>query len=106
MDAAVVDLKDFAVRTPEQVFRVFFKLYGAVRVKTELWQHFGDWASVRGMVPDVDGQEAKVALLFDQLIALVEALEMLRCGETSAGCCVVCGGGLRNRNGDDPAGRA
>jgi hypothetical protein len=102
MDAVVVDLKDFAVRTPEQVFRVFFKLYDAAKVKTELWHLFGSWAvgGEKGAI-GADEKEAQVALLFDQLIALAEALENLRDGKTTAISCVVCGGKRKNKVGKD-----
>lgn len=102
MDAIVVELKDFAVRTPEQVFRVFFKLYHAARVRAELWHVFGTWAKgheKEGAGPDE--KEAQVALLFDQLIALAEALEMLRDGKTSSISCVVCGGKRGDKTGED-----
>jgi hypothetical protein len=102
MDAVVVELKDFAVRTPEQVFRVFFKLYDAAKVRAELWHIFGTWAkSIEKEVVVVEGQEARVALLFDQLIALAEALEMLRDGKTSSISCVVCGGKRGDKTGED-----
>ncbi|MCW3120133.1 MAG: hypothetical protein JWM28_4215 [Chitinophagaceae bacterium] len=102
MDAVFVELKDFAVRTPEQVFRVFFKLYDAARVRAELWHLFGSWAVAREKEQIAPGeQEARVALLFDQLIALAEALEMLKEGKTVSICCVVCGGKRGDRTGED-----
>jgi hypothetical protein len=107
MDAIVVDLKDFVVRTPEQVFRVFFKLYDAAKVKAELWHHFGTWATTlekQATIPDE--KQAQVALLFDQLIALTEALENLKDGNTNAISCVVCGGKRRNKTGEEPIGQA
>ena len=107
MDAVVVDLKDFAVRTPEQVIRVFFKIYDAATVQAELWQLFGKWAKGRenaGLL--TDGEDTQVALLFDQLIALVAALENLQHGMTEATNCVVCGSQIPGRAGEDPTGKA
>lgn len=106
MDAVVVDLKDFAVRTPEQVIRVFFKLYNAEKVKTELWHIFGTWAKTREEETTPSDTEAQVALLFDQLIALTEALENLRNGNTSSISCVVCGSKRENKKGEEPKGQA
>jgi hypothetical protein len=107
MDALVVDLKDFVVRTPEQVFRVFFKLYNAETIKTELWHLFGTWAKALENETSAPGEaEAQVALLFDQLIALTEALENLRNGNTSAISCVVCGNKLENKKAEEPGGQA
>lgn len=103
MSATVIDLKDFTIRTPEQVIRVFFKLYDAGKIKTQLWQHFGNWAAVRVKETAIpDEQEAQVALLFDQLIALTEALENLREGNTQAISCVVCGNKRKNKKGEEP----
>ncbi|MES2063573.1 MAG: hypothetical protein V4456_16720 [Bacteroidota bacterium] len=107
MNAVVVDLKDFAVRTPEQVIRVFFKLYNAEKIKTELWHHFGTWAKTREKETTKPGdEEAQVALLFDQLIALTEALENLKNGNTSSISCVVCGSKRTNKTGEGPKGQA
>jgi hypothetical protein len=107
MDAVVVDLKDFAVRTPEQVIRVFFKLYNAAKVKTELWHLFGTWAkNLENETKTPGDTEAQVALLFDQLIALTEALENLRNGNTKAISCVVCGQQRENQTGEEPKGQA
>jgi uncharacterized protein YdeI (YjbR/CyaY-like superfamily) len=107
MNAIVIDLKDFTIRTPEQVFRVFFKLYDAAKVKAELWHHFGTWAAAlekQATIPDE--KQAQVALLFDQLIALTEALENLKNGNTNAISCVVCGGKRKNKTGEEPTGQA
>jgi|GEM_PF-2374892 len=107
MDAAVINLKDFAVRTPEQVIRVFFKLYNAEKIKTELWHHFGTWASALEKGTKAPGDtEAQVALLFDQLIALTAALENLKNGNTSSISCVVCGSKRTNKKGEEPKGQA
>nr|WP_067055235.1 hypothetical protein [Mucilaginibacter sp. L294] len=106
MSALVIDLKDFAVRTPEQVIRVFFKLYNADKVKTELWHLFGTWAKTLEKETVPGDTEAQVALLFDQLIALTEALENLRNGNTSSISCVVCGSKRENKTGEEPKGQA
>jgi hypothetical protein len=107
MDAVVVDLKDFAVRTPEQVFRVFFKLYDAAKVKTELWHHFGTWAaSIHKEQATPSDREAQVALLFDQLIALTEALEQLSGGITTGTHCVVCKQQKEKMKREEPEGKA
>ncbi|WP_454802851.1 hypothetical protein [Mucilaginibacter phyllosphaerae] len=107
MSALVIDLKDFAVRTPEQVIRVFFKLYNADRVKIQLWHHFGTWAQALEKGTNTPGEvEAQIALLFDQLIALTEALENLRNGNTKAISCVVCGSKRENKTGEEPKGQA
>jgi hypothetical protein len=89
MDAIVIDLKDFAIRTPEQVVRVFFQLYNPETVKTALWNLF---VSMAVSNDNAMCDEARTALLFDHLIALVDELEKLRAGETSARHCVVCNG--------------
>jgi hypothetical protein len=91
MDAIIVDLKDFAVRTSEQVVRVFFGLYDEASVRSALWEVFRLYAvnDEKGITA-LDKQEAKVALLFDHLIDLVEAIGILRTGK-SAERCVVCG---------------
>jgi uncharacterized protein YdeI (YjbR/CyaY-like superfamily) len=107
MNAIVIDLKDFTIRTPEQVFRVFFKLYDAAKVKAELWHHFGTWAAAlekKATIPDE--KQAQVALLFDQLIALTEALENLKNGNTNAISCAVCGSQRKNKTGEEPTGQA
>jgi hypothetical protein len=107
MSALVINLKDVAVRTPEQVIRVFFKLYNAERIKTELWHHFGTWAKALEKEITTPGDtEAQVALLFDQLIALTEALENLKNGNTSSISCVVCGSKRENKTGEEPKGQA
>jgi len=106
MDAIVIDLNDFTVRTPEQVVRVFFKLYDAAKIKAELWYLFGSWASGQDKQVIAVGEETQVALLFDQLIALVNAVEMLREGNTRATCCVVCGSKIIKRGEEGPRGQA
>jgi hypothetical protein len=99
MDAIIVDLKDFAVRTPEQVVRVFYQLYNRETVKTALWNLFVSISVGQNNDPD-RFDEAKSALLFDQLIALVEAVEKLRSGESDAQHCVVCGSKRENGLGE------
>ncbi len=94
MDALIVDLKEFNRRTPEQVVRVFFTLFSKVTVQAQLWEAFR-WYAIndeRG-VAGLNGQEVELALLFDHLIDLVDALQVLREG-TSAGRCVICGKGI------------
>jgi len=67
---------------------------------------FGNWAACRENAPAMaEGEEAQVALLFDQLIAIVEAIDHLRTGNTTAISCVVCGG-TRIRKEEEPPGQA
>ena len=100
MAAIIVDLKDFAVRTPEQVVRVFYSLYNRETVKTALWHLFVSMSVSKDKDP-ASYDEAKSALLFDHLISLVEAVEKLRSGESDARHCVVCGGKRGNVPGKD-----
>lgn len=98
----IIDLNDFAVRTPEQMIRVFYSLYSAEAVRAELWEVFrnlaiNDEKGIRGP----EAREAKTALLFDHLINLTEAVEKLRQGITDAKQCVVCG---QTRAADDHPG--
>jgi hypothetical protein len=88
----VVDLNDFAVRTPEQMIRVFYGHFDHARVKEGLWEAFrmlsvNDEKGIHGL----EDWEAETALLFDQLINLVFAVEKLRQGVTDAERCVICG---------------
>jgi hypothetical protein len=95
MNAIVVDLKDFNVRTPEQVVRVFYMLYDATAVKEQLFEIFSAYADYSEpkdankmwQTPD----PAAVATLFDHLIALTDALQQLQ--KSTAGKCVICGRG-------------
>lgn len=90
MSAIVIDLKDFGVRTPEQVVRVFYELYGPEGVKAELWEIFRVCAAGKELeVSELDLDLTAVASLFDHMIALVEALFKLRLA--TAGRCVICG---------------
>jgi len=90
MSAIVIDLKDFEVRSPEQVVRVFLSLYGSDRVEVALWEVF-----IRCAGKDEKGdvlpeeQLARMAELFDHLVALTRALHALR--EDTPGRCVLCG---------------
>jgi hypothetical protein len=91
MGAVVIDLKDFGVRTPEQVVRVFFGLYDGVSVRRRLWEVFRLYAvnDEKG-ISALDRDEAEVALLFDHLIDLVGAIEVLR-AVRGVERCVLCG---------------
>ncbi|MDN5288982.1 MAG: hypothetical protein JWR38_5256 [Mucilaginibacter sp.] len=91
MGAIVIDLKDFGVRTPEQVVRIFYELYDQTLVRTQLWEVFRLYAlnDERG-ISALDREETKVALLFDHLIDLVGAIEILRAGR-GVERCVACG---------------
>ncbi|TWR26785.1 hypothetical protein FPZ42_07035 [Mucilaginibacter achroorhodeus] len=87
MDATIVDLKDFAVRTPEQAVRVFYRLYSSEAINAALLKVFMRVAGDR--VPGDD--EMELANLFDHLNALVKAVEDLRSGLSDAPNCVICG---------------
>lgn len=88
----VIDLKDFSVRTPEQMIRVFYSLYDADTVRAALWEVFRNIAlnDEKG-INALENWETKTALLFDHLINLTDAVEKLRQGVTDAERCVVCG---------------
>ncbi|MBL4677316.1 MAG: hypothetical protein JKY70_14090 [Mucilaginibacter sp.] len=92
MDAVVVDLKDFGNRTPEQAIRVFLKMYGGGKARADVFNLFRSMAG-HGMLNDKDAvmNAEQIALLFDQLIALAEAVEKLMAGEQTDPRCVVCG---------------
>src|SRR5476651_426451 len=91
MAAIVIDLKDFGVRTPEQVILVFFSLYDHVLVKEQLWEAFRGYAvnDEKGLLA-LTVDERQVADLFDHLIDLVYAVEVLRVVRSKERC-VVCG---------------
>lgn len=88
----VIDLNNFSLRTPEQMIRVFYSLHSHDSVKAELWEIFRTFATndEKG-VGALEESETRAALLFDHLISLVEAVEMLRQGVTDAERCVICG---------------
>jgi len=68
---------------------------------------FRNWAKGRenaGLL--TEEEDAQAAMLFDQLIALVAALENLQHGMTDATNCVVCGSQIPGRAGEDPTGQA
>lgn len=93
MSAIIVDLKDFNARTPGQVVRVFFELHNETSIRIALWEVFRLYAANDEQgITALDRDEAKMALLFDQLIDLVGAIGSLRAGKV-AGNCVVCGRG-------------
>jgi hypothetical protein len=102
MPAIVIDLKDFGVREPDQIVRVFYTLYRPESVKLLLWQVFSKYATndEKGIAA-LDKEEALVAVLFDHLIDLVEAIEKLR-NEPGSGPCPVCG--RSKESGEHPAG--
>ncbi|WP_183567710.1 hypothetical protein [Mucilaginibacter sp. SP1R1] len=91
MGAVVINLKDFGVRTPEQVVRIFFELYDVVSVREQLWEVFRRYTvNDENGIAALDKDETRVALLFDHLIDLVGAIEILRTVRTVEKC-VVCG---------------
>ncbi len=74
----VVDLRDFGLRTPEQVLRVFYRMFDAGAIESGLWNAYATIAIARET--DTSGRNVDVeemALLFDQLIALTKAVEAL-----------------------------
>lgn len=74
----VVDLRDFGLMTPDQVLRVFFRMFDAGTVKLGLWKAMGAIA-IAGET-EKEGKQIfieETALLFDQLIALTQAVELL-----------------------------
>lgn len=80
------------VRTPEQVIRVFYEMYGAAGVREQLFQVFSLLAvSERNGAPALEGRGEQVTRLFDQLVFLVDAIEKLRSGNSDANRCVICG---------------
>jgi hypothetical protein len=87
MSAIVVDLKDFGVRTPQQVIRVFSAIYSAEEVKVELWEIFKKFSVAQEGENNADNLKS-AANLFDHLIALVDALEKLRQNNS---LCLSCG---------------
>jgi hypothetical protein len=74
----VVDLRDFGLMPPDQVLRVFFRMFDAETVELGLWKAIGAIA-VAGEDKDEGKQIVldETALLFDQLIALTKAVETL-----------------------------
>lgn len=93
MAAIVIELKDFGVRTPEQVIRVFYNRYDHGLVKEQLWEAFRGYAvnDEKGLLA-LTVDERQVADLFDHLIDLVHAVEVLRVVKSKRRC-VVCGRG-------------
>jgi hypothetical protein len=86
---SVVDLRDFGLMTPDQVLRVFFRMFDAVTVEVGLWNAYAAIA-IAGET-DEDGKQIyieEIALLFDQLIALTKAVEELK--ENPPQQCPVC----------------
>lgn len=87
---AIFSLFDFAARTPNQIIRVFYKLYDQESVRQKLWESFRGFAA-----NDEKGslglliEEKEVAVLFDQLIDLVGAVLALQNNETEK--CFFCG---------------
>ena len=90
MSAIVIDLKDFKVRSPEQVVRVFLSLYSFDSVELALWEVFMRCAGKdeKGYVLP-DEQIVRIAELFDHFNALTRALHELR--EHTPGRCALCG---------------
>ncbi|QXV63734.1 hypothetical protein INP83_11510 [Mucilaginibacter sp. 21P] len=94
MDAIVVDLKDFGDRTPEQAVRVFVSMYGNGKTRDELFGLFR-FLAVNKLLDqndfDINWNAQRISVLFDQLIALAEAVEKLMAREHTDQRCVICG---------------
>jgi hypothetical protein len=88
---AILNLWDFSVRSPEQVVRVFLELYDQEKVRLQLWEVFRGFAvnDDKGLLA-LRVEELDVALLFDQLVDLVGAVQRLKI-EIPSGKCVFCG---------------
>lgn len=87
---AVCNLWDFATRTPDQIIRVFYKLYDQKAVHAQLWEIFRGFAANDEKGPlGLTIEEKEAALLFDQLIDLVGAIQALQNAETEK--CIFCG---------------
>jgi len=98
---AVINLKDANVRTPDQVLRVFFGLYSPGTVELGLWKAFGGLAVRTGQIEGYELMDMEaVAILFDQLIALVRAIDVLK--DDPPERCPVCG---RREDGINTKGR-
>jgi len=87
---AIFSLFDFATRTPDQTIRVFYKLYDQESVRQQLWESFRGFATndekeSLGLLIE----EKEVALLFDQIIDLVGAVQALQ--NTKREKCFFCG---------------
>jgi hypothetical protein len=79
----VFNLWDFATRTPDQIIRVFYKLYDQESVRIQLWEIFRGFAANDEKGPlNLTVREEEVALLLDQLIDLVGAIQTLQNTET------------------------
>jgi hypothetical protein len=90
MSAIIIDLKDFDVRTPEQVVRIFYSLYTPESVREHLWGVFRLCAvNDSGESSKLNLDTSGIAMLFDHLIALSNAVHQLRLH--TEGKCVVCG---------------
>jgi hypothetical protein len=88
--AVVVDLKDMHTRTPEQVLRVFFRMYDPWAVELALRVIYGKLTvSLKQQAGLSDMDLENTAILFDQLIALVKAIDLLK--DDPPGHCPVCG---------------
>ena len=87
---AVFSLFDFATRTPDQIIRVFYKLYDQESVRLQLWEVFRGFAVNDEKGPlGLNVEEEEVALLLDQLIDLVGAVQTLQ--NSVQPKCVFCG---------------
>jgi hypothetical protein len=77
--AVVIDLKDMDTRTPEQVLRVFFRMYDPWAVELALREIYGKLTvSIKQQAGLSDMDPENAAILFDQLIALVKAIDLLK----------------------------
>ena len=98
MNAIVIDFKDRNTRTLNQAVRVFYSLYDQETVRQILTKVFSDYTAMTSNgKPKYDEQAAVFITLFDHLISLVGAIEVLRQTEIK-GKCIICNrtGNLQN----------
>ncbi|MEO3404932.1 hypothetical protein AAFN85_13585 [Mucilaginibacter sp. CAU 1740] len=86
----VVQLRDSGLQSPEQILRVFFRLYDPEAVKAGLLQVFGAVVKANDAEGNIDllGLD-EVAVLFDELLNLTRAVEALISDPPER--CPVCG---------------
>ncbi|WP_419698997.1 hypothetical protein [Mucilaginibacter sp. NFX135] len=85
----VFNLWDFATRTLDQIIRFFYKLYDQETVQAQLWESFRGFAVNDEKGPlSLTVNEEEIALLFDQLIDLVGAIQTLQ--NTKMEHCLFC----------------
>ncbi|WPU95751.1 hypothetical protein SNE25_09495 [Mucilaginibacter sabulilitoris] len=74
----VVNLRDFGKYDPDQVLRVFFRLFDSATIESSLWKVFA--AIIKANEKEQgSGQISidEIAAVFDELIALTKAVELL-----------------------------